>query len=171
MPVTVNYKQSRHAHQDTEASTFTYDSYKTAVEAVVEYFRERLGRYPNEELRGCPKRSWLYWEGTHINKADLTKTLMTHESSVTRGDVFCIHLTLDGTTNFGRPILQAVELSVPHLVIATRDTARAERLSKYGEYCYCGDPDCDYDCGTLSCGCIDMCRGRCGDCPWEDRYY
>ncbi len=30
------------------------------------------------------------------------------------------------------------------------------------ESCYCGDHDCDYTCGTLSCGCIDICRGRCG---------
>ena len=26
----------------------------------------------------------------------------------------------------------------------------------------CGDPACKWDCGELSCGCIDMCRGRCG---------
>jgi hypothetical protein len=27
---------------------------------------------------------------------------------------------------------------------------------------YCGDCDCHGDCGVLSCGCIDVCRGRCG---------
>jgi hypothetical protein len=27
---------------------------------------------------------------------------------------------------------------------------------------YCGDADCDSRCGVLDCGCIDMCRGRCG---------
>lgn len=27
---------------------------------------------------------------------------------------------------------------------------------------YCGDKDCEYDCGVLVCGCIDQCRGRCG---------
>ncbi len=27
---------------------------------------------------------------------------------------------------------------------------------------YCGMADCDGDCGTLSCGCIDVCRNRCG---------
>ena len=26
----------------------------------------------------------------------------------------------------------------------------------------CGDPECKWDCGQLRCGCIDMCRGRCG---------
>jgi hypothetical protein len=28
--------------------------------------------------------------------------------------------------------------------------------------CYCGDSDCEADCGVLDCGCIDMCRNRCG---------
>ncbi len=26
----------------------------------------------------------------------------------------------------------------------------------------CGDRDCSGDCGQLECGCIDVCRGRCG---------
>lgn len=37
----------------------------------------------------------------------------------------------------------------------------------YGEYdseddCYCKYKGCDAKCGTLSCGCIDVCRGYCG---------
>ena len=28
--------------------------------------------------------------------------------------------------------------------------------------CHCGDEMCGGDCGTLHCGCIDVCRGRCG---------
>jgi len=31
---------------------------------------------------------------------------------------------------------------------------------------YCGDKACEWDCGTLDCGCIDMCRGRCGLREW-----
>jgi hypothetical protein len=31
---------------------------------------------------------------------------------------------------------------------------------------YCGDSECEWDCGTLDCGCIDLCRGRCGLPPW-----
>jgi hypothetical protein len=30
----------------------------------------------------------------------------------------------------------------------------------------CGDPKCDGKCGTLLCGCIDVCRGRCGLRDW-----
>jgi hypothetical protein len=33
--------------------------------------------------------------------------------------------------------------------------------------CYCGHRECDWDCGVLWCGCIDVCRGRCG---FGDRY-
>jgi len=28
--------------------------------------------------------------------------------------------------------------------------------------CYCGNSECYGDCGVLRCGCIDVCRGRCG---------
>jgi hypothetical protein len=31
---------------------------------------------------------------------------------------------------------------------------------------YCGDWMCPGDCGMLSCGCIDTCRGRCGLRDW-----
>lgn len=27
---------------------------------------------------------------------------------------------------------------------------------------HCGDPECEWDCGELWCGCIDICRGSCG---------
>ena len=29
--------------------------------------------------------------------------------------------------------------------------------------CSCGDVYCYGNCGTLICGCIDLCRGRCGE--------
>ena len=32
---------------------------------------------------------------------------------------------------------------------------------------YCGDPSCKEDCGELWCGCIDVCRGRCGTRRFE----
>ncbi len=31
---------------------------------------------------------------------------------------------------------------------------------------FCGDRSCEWDCGTLDCGCIDQCRGRCGLRDW-----
>jgi len=35
-------------------------------------------------------------------------------------------------------------------------------VSRSGSVHYCGNEDCEGDCGVLVCGCIDMCRGRCG---------
>jgi hypothetical protein len=29
--------------------------------------------------------------------------------------------------------------------------------------CYCREVDCPGSCGVLACGCIDICRGRCGN--------
>lgn len=48
------------------------------------------------------------------------------------------------------------------------DSRRKKHYSypKYNEYLkekhYCGDYDCAGDCGVLWCGCIDVCRKRCG---------
>ena len=39
-------------------------------------------------------------------------------------------------------------------------TCRCLRFSKNytPRICYCGDKECDFDCGVLDCGCIDICR-------------
>ena len=39
-------------------------------------------------------------------------------------------------------------------------TCRCLRFSKdYVErICYCGNKECEFDCGVLVCGCIDVCR-------------
>lgn len=39
-------------------------------------------------------------------------------------------------------------------------TCRCLRFSKTSipKICYCGNKDCEFDCGVLACGCIDMCR-------------
>ena len=34
--------------------------------------------------------------------------------------------------------------------------------------CYCGNKKCEWDCGVLDCGCIDICRGICGCKNWDD---
>ncbi len=33
-------------------------------------------------------------------------------------------------------------------------------------YCTCKDGGACYECGVLDCGCIDVCRGRCGMRRW-----
>jgi hypothetical protein len=36
-------------------------------------------------------------------------------------------------------------------------------INDYDGVHHCGDILCDSNCGTLYCGCIDLCRGLCGD--------
>jgi hypothetical protein len=47
-----------------------------------------------------------------------------------------------------------------------KETTKAEDYYDYMEdeksWHYCGDWLCPGDCGTLSCGCIDVCRNKCG---------
>jgi hypothetical protein len=43
-----------------------------------------------------------------------------------------------------------------------REAAETQRGELVSRAHYCGNPECEGDCGQLSCGCIDMCRGRCG---------
>ena len=38
-----------------------------------------------------------------------------------------------------------------------------EYVSDDNKICDCGNIYCDGDCGTLICGCVDICRGKCGD--------
>ena len=37
-----------------------------------------------------------------------------------------------------------------------------EHVSNTNSVCMCGDIYCEGHCGTLHCGCIDICRGYCG---------
>lgn len=153
----VTFEQSRHSVQDVEAHTSTYSSYADAIAATCTYFEERGGRFPNEtfelSLEGARR---VYTSGTAATLADVKAYLLEHADDVTVNGCICsVYLTLDGTTNYGKPILQCVTISIPALVEATYAAARAER----GSVCIgCGDPDCDHDCGMLSCGCIDVCR-------------
>ena len=153
----VIYEQSRHSVQDVEAHTSTYSSYTDAVAAACTYFEGWGVSFPNElfelALEGARR---VYTCDTAATLADVKTYLLEHADDVTvHGCICSVYLTLDGTTNYGKPILQCVTISIPALVEAT---AKAERSSVCNG---CGDPDCDHDCGMLSCGCIDVCRGRC----------
>ena len=49
-------------------------------------------------------------------------------------------------------------------------TCRCLRFSKNStpRICYCGNKECDFDCGVLACGCIDVCRKHRSD--YDDCY-
>lgn len=151
----------------------SYDSYESAVEAVLSHFASSVKVHPNEEFDVCVTGTnrYIYDEELTVKETELAKALHEQKGNITvSGKTCAVYLTLDGSTPYGSPYFESVKISIPSLVEMMRDAGRAERLRVYGAYCHCGDLDCHYDCGTLSCGCIDMCRGRCGDCPWEERY-
>ena len=62
-----------------------------------------------------------------------------------------------------------------NLVIKTKNSIKEDIINeneeeeKEEELCYCKLKGCHWDCGTLWCGCIDVCRGRCGFSG--DRYW
>lgn len=171
--IQVEYTIHQYSSVNRSAHTATYDSYESAVKAVLTHFASRIKVHPNEEfdVRISGTNRIIYDEEMTVKETELAKILYEQKGNITvSGKTCAVYLTLDGSTRYGTPYLQTIKLSIPSLVEMMRDAARAERLRDYGSYHQCGDPDCDYDCGMLSCGCIDMCRGRCGDCPWEERF-
>lgn len=171
-PFRANYVQTRHAIQTEKTTSALYTSYEDAVAAITTYFADRCGRYPNEVFRIII--SGIRYDEKELAVpvgTDLTAALYEYTEDITvSGKTCCIELTLDGTTNYGSPSLQIVTLSDPVLVETVRDAVRAERLATYGLH-YCRDPDCDHECGVLDCGCIDVCRGRCGADIYDRRHY
>ena len=61
--------------------------------------------------------------------------------------------------SFNIQLLQSVTLTQLNINSPTNET-NYENSNEY--FHYCGNEDCEGDCGVLVCGCIDMCRGRCG---------
>ncbi len=175
MPLHVSYYQTQHAVQDKEETSSSHDSYEDATSAIIAYMAERLGRYPNEQFH-------IILRGTRYDEkedflpitTDLSATLREYKEEITVGGKLCsIELQLDGTTNFGNAPLQIITLSDPELVETVRKAEEDAFVAKYGVCSACGDRRCLHDCGLLWCGCIDVCRGRCGadyDSDF-DRYY
>lgn len=174
--IQVEYTIHQYGSVDRSAHTATYDSYESAVEAVLAHFASRVKVHPNEEFDVCVSGTnhIMYDEEKTVKETELANILHEQKGNITVSGKSCfIYLTLDGSTPYGTPHLQTIKLSIPSLVEMMRDAARAERLRDNGSYHHCGDPDCDYDCGMLWCGCIDVCRGRCG-CEisdHDDDYY
>lgn len=171
--IEVKYEQFAHRDQASETHTTTYESYEEVITATRAYFEGRCGRFPNEvfdvQLRAANWHDDREYMVPSLNS--LTETLsIIRERVLVNGNVCKVYLTLDGTTNWGRPYLQCVTISIPTLVEEVREAARAKRLATIGLCEGCGNPDCDHDCGVLLCGCIDTCRGLCGT-DLEDRYY
>jgi hypothetical protein len=156
----VTFSQSLHGPYKIQNSTATYTTYIEVTDAVIRYFDECKGRFPNEilhEMQMTHPHSWP--STTSYTVPELPILLLKQEESVEAGIVCKMYLELDGTTKLGTPILQTVTVSMPDRVTARYQVMVDERRQIRGDdICPCGDFWCDDNCGTLSCGCIDQCR-------------
>lgn len=71
------------------------------------------------------------------------------------------------------PKIQRIPLDMDDNIVMHEDHEDHEDREDHENYeleyiHYCGDRDCEGDCGVLVCGCIDTCRNRCG---LRDDYY
>jgi hypothetical protein len=97
----------------------------------------------------------------------------TVEPIAFRGYEMVIYLQLDGTTDYGNPILQTIKYRCDEAHAKRLEEIENEMLNSSRRYHYCGDPECEWDCGILPCGCIDQCRKFCdySDDEIRDRFY
>ena len=126
-----------------------------------------------------PPKEWLRFYRCQACKEVMSKKIPTKypQRIETCGHVTCANCIaksylvdlnqLCPVEGCGKCVDPCQKSAVSRLVILTSELA-AEPVELVEEPVkvdvhYCGDADCMYDCGVLSCGCIDQCRGRCGN--------
>jgi hypothetical protein len=72
---------------------------------------------------------------------------------------FAQDLTLEGVAEVFRLGLHLVD---EPLYSFRTDDLQVERIFGFVSYCTCKEGGACAECGVLGCGCIDVCRGRCG---------
>lgn len=168
MSISLATYQTTYAEQNEEKKVMTFSTYEEAVPYAVAFMKAISGRYREEQFRDV---TLDYFTDTHTTMDTMWQDIMNHKNIILSGEKECnIILQLDGTTERGYPILGTIIISCPEQIKKYTENKRNERLGAYGRYCYCGSPDCDWDCGTLPCGCIDACRRFC-DGSDEDEHY
>ncbi len=164
MMIQAKFEQHLHGSHNKESSQHSFESYESLVAAVETYFTGKQGRFPNEEFRVILRQKE---ENPIKGIPALVAYLKEQESMVcTYGHPVTIYLQLDGTTEWGNPILQTVTFKDEVAYNWRISLMHQEHLEKYGHHCYCGHEDCDFECGTMSCGC----EGHC-ECYRYDRDY
>jgi hypothetical protein len=99
----VTFAQYLHASQKAESSATTYTTYTEVTDAVLRYFDERMGKYPNEVF-DIPE-----WGLIHRTLHEISMLLnVIYVVQVEEGVVCPIHLTFDGPD--GKTILQTVTI-------------------------------------------------------------
>jgi hypothetical protein len=69
-----------------------------------------------------------------------------------------LRMTMEAFDEFAGPYMLRYERGAVAKCIPDLERRVAEAENTH----YCRDPACKWECGMLDCGCIDMCRGRCG---------
>ena len=136
-----------------------YATYYDVIAAVSNYLTTRCGKFPNEitEIGSSRDRYERYSDEIRCRGVDAVKEqLRSMADTLENGYTVSLHVALDGTTEYGHAGLQLIVISKP----AAIEQRRARILAKRGRLHRCGDPDCDYDCGMLRCGCIEYCECR-----------
>lgn len=157
------FNQHRHGLHLIETTTTDYKSYELLLSGIEAYIQGVLGRFEGERFMAF--HTYVQDRPEFKELSELMASLKGVEEACLHGREFTIHLQLDGSTEYGNPILQTITFKSPEAYAQFMAKAEAERLSSMRRYHYCGHPDCDWDCGMLPCGCIDMCRKF---CDWSD---
>lgn len=188
----VAFQQLQTASTEAETITLQCDTLEDIEAQIAELLRPRLDTFPSATLG---HNLYHYFEKTSITLDDLTDTLNCIPSLFDGGGVLTYHVQIPGTTpttiiyiSVSDPIkvaeadqreaeeLEAYMASAPSGYDDDYDPYNDphedycdEHEDEHDEWrCVCGSDCCGGDCGTLHCGCIDTCRGRCEDYDSDD---
>ncbi len=89
---------------------------------------------------------------------EMCEALARVEREPTRYNLGILRMTMEAFDEFAGPYMVRYERGMVAKCIPDLE----RKVTEAEETHTCGDPECKWDCGQLSCGCIDMCRGRCG---------
>ena len=154
------FNQHRHGPNLITETTTSYKSMEEMLTAIETYFQGVLGRFTGEVFEAYYTRE----RNDFKTLRDLMAFLHDKVDTIAwRGYEMTIYLELDGTTGYGCPILQTIRYRCDEAHAKRLEEIDNEVLHSSRRYHYCGDPECDWDCGVLPCGCIDLCRKFCND--------
>lgn len=184
----VAFQQLQTASTEAETITLQCDTLEDIEAQIAELLRPRLDTFPSATLG---HNLHHYFEKTSITLDDLTDTLNCIPGLFDGGGVLTYHVQIPGTTpttiiyiSVCDPVkvaevdqreaeeLDAYMTAAPsHYYDDDYDPYNDPHEGYCDEHeeddddyeCSCGIRGCLGDCGTLHCGCIDVCRGRCED--------
>ncbi len=153
--IQATFSQSTHAYQDTEFKEVSYATYAELLNAIEEYLKPRIGRFDTERFELRNRNDEVYIKSLET----LLEELKEAEADVTtKGNPITIYLQLNGAEKWGSPILQTIRFKCPEAYERRITDMHARHMATRGRRCYCGEDDCDFECGTLRCGCEVYCE-------------